>query len=295
MKFLIVFLFAAFFVTCPASQAGEDPARSLNQGSGLVSVAFRNETGSPLSLRWLDFEGTAQDYGTIAPQEEVTLETYPGHLWTFSAGPQVVVRYRATAAAHQSLVLGGGAVPVPPAPPMTTTLPPVAPPVNPAGPPPASSPIPQTGSRFTPQEATAMVQYHNQVRAEVGVGPVQWSPQIAQFAQQWADELAINGKFEHRPRNQQNYGENLAAGSAQNYSPLEGARQWYEEKKLFRAPNGVFTAALMPAGHYTQMVWRGSTEIGAGRAVIRKGNMAGWTVIVCNYNPPGNRIGAKVY
>jgi pathogenesis-related protein 1 len=254
-----------------------------------------NRTGAPLALRWVDFTGKSQDYGAVGPQETVTLETYPGHLWMLSNSTQVVVRYRATAAANQSLALGGSGEastappPAQPQPPMTNVRP------QPQPQPQQGGQTAPTGSRFTQQEAVAMVNYHNQVRAEVGVGPVNWSPQIAQFAQQWADEIAKKGKFEHRPRGQQQYGENLAAGSSPTYSPLDGAKQWYDEKKLFRAPNGVFTAALMPAGHYTQMVWRGSTEIGAGKAIIQKGQMKGWTVMVCNYNPPGNRIGAKVY
>ncbi len=295
MRIRTFFLFTAISLLAFTVQAQEDPAKSLNGGSNQVAVSLSNGTASPLALRWVDFDGRAQDYGSVAPQETVTLETYPGHLWILSDGNQAVVRYRATAAATQSLALGGSAAPkapasVPVSPPMPNSSPPQVP-VPPAQP----AAVQQSGSRFTPQEAVAMVNYHNQVRAEVGVGPVQWSPQIAQFAQQWADEIARKGTFEHRPRSQQKFGENLAAGSSPTYSPLEGAKQWYDEKKLFRAPNGVFTAALMPAGHYTQMVWRGSTEIGAGKAIVQKGQMKGWTVIVCNYNPPGNMIGAKVY
>lgn len=295
MRIRIFILCAAISALAFTSSGQEDPARSLNRGSNQVSVTLSNSTDSSLALKWVDFDGRSQEFGSVSPRETVTLETYPGHLWSLSNGKQIVVRYRATAAATQSLALGGSAVPkpigsAPVSPPMTTSSPQQVP-VQPAQPP----TIQQSGSQFTPAEANAMVNYHNQVRGEVGVGPVRWSPQIAQFAQQWADEMAAKGKFEHRPRSQQQYGENLAAGSSPTYSPLDGAKQWYDEKKLFRAPNGVFTAALMPAGHYTQMVWRGSTEIGAGKAIIRRGQMKGWTVIVCNYNPPGNMIGAKVY
>ncbi|MEM1440773.1 MAG: hypothetical protein AAGF67_00420 [Verrucomicrobiota bacterium] len=43
------------------------------------------------------------------------------------------------------------------------------------------------------------------------------------------------------------------------------------------------------------MTVRIGTQIGAGKAVIRTGQMRGRITIVCNYNPPGNRIGGKVY
>lgn len=290
-------IIAAICLLFQSVGAQEDPARSLNNGSSQVEVQLTNGTNSTLSLQWIDFQGKTQDFGEVTPQETVTLETNPGHLWVLSDGRQAVVRYRATAAPQQSLALGGAAPPANTPVPMTPSIiPPVTQsppqPVNPVVPP----SIPQaTGSRLTNQEANALVDFHNQVRAEVGVGPVAWSTEIAAFAQQWADELARKGKFEHRPRTAQSYGENLAAGSGGGYSPVQGAQQWYAEKKLYRARDGVFTAALMPAGHYTQMVWRGSTEIGAGKAIIQKGNMKGWTVVVCNYNPPGNMIGGKVY
>lgn len=168
--------------------------------------------------------------------------------------------------------------------------------------PPQSQPVPgntggaisNTGSKMTAQEAQQMVAFHNQVRAEVGVGQVTWSPEIAQFAQQWADHLAQQGKFEHRPNNQQKYGENLAAGSSPNYRPIEGAQGWYGEKNLY-PPRAPFSVQLLPAGHYTQMVWRQTTQIGAGKAVCTRGQYKGWTIVVCNYNPRGNMQGQPAY
>jgi hypothetical protein len=38
-----------------------------------------------------------------------------------------------------------------------------------------------------------------------------------------------------------------------------------------------------------------TTEIGAGKAIIRAGERKGWLVIVCNYDPPGNITGEKPY
>lgn len=150
------------------------------------------------------------------------------------------------------------------------------------------------GVRVTEQEATQLVAYHNQVRAEVGVAPVAWSPELARYAQEWADRMAASGKFEHRPSGQQLYGENLATGSSPSFGLLQGAQGWYEEKSLYRA-GAPFTTSLLKAGHYTQMVWRDSTHIGAGRAVFQKGPYLGWQIIVCNYAPRGNKLGKPAY
>lgn len=61
---------------------------------------------------------------------------------------------------------------------------------------PTSATIP---SRLTAGEARELVAFHNDARHEVGVGPIEWSPDIAAFAQQWADHIAVTGRFEHRP------------------------------------------------------------------------------------------------
>lgn len=79
-------------------------------------------------------------------------------------------------------------------------------------------------------DANQLVQYHNQVRSEVGVGKVTWSPGIARYAQEWADHLAKEGKFEHRPASQKKYGENLAAGSNPDYNGVSGAQGWYGKR-----------------------------------------------------------------
>jgi len=41
------------------------------------------------------------------------------------------------------------------------------------------------------------------------------------------------------------------------------------------------------SGHFTQMIWRNSTELGMGMARDQTGKV----IIVANYNPPGNYIG----
>jgi uncharacterized protein YkwD len=49
---------------------------------------------------------------------------------------------------------------------------------------------------------------HNAARAQVGVAPLAWSPTLAGYAQQWADQLAEQGcALSHRPGD--SYGENL--------------------------------------------------------------------------------------
>ena len=47
-------------------------------------------------------------------------------------------------------------------------------------------------------------------------------------------------------------------------------------------------------GHYTQVVWRNTTEIGCGVATCKEGALT-WDIWICNYAPPGNIAGQKPY
>jgi hypothetical protein len=49
--------------------------------------------------------------------------------------------------------------------------------------------------------------------------------------------------------------------------------------------------ANFKCGHYTAMIWRATTEIGAGKAIVQTGPRKGYVGIVGNYNPQGNKIG----
>ena len=46
----------------------------------------------------------------------------------------------------------------------------------------------------------------------------------------------------------------------------------------------------MGTGHFTQVTWIGSTELGVGRAVGKKNGMH-CTYVVGRYRPPGNFMG----
>jgi len=154
---------------------------------------------------------------------------------------------------------------------------------------------PVTGSAFTTADVESFVSYHNKVRAGVGVEPVEWSPEIASYAQRWADRLATEGALEHRPIEGEwarVYGENLAI----DRSIIACAEAWHSEVEDYPAVQpipsdfGNFTA-----GHYTQMVWRKTKRIGAGMAMVKAGRFKGMTLVVCNYDPPGNMVGDKPY
>ena len=156
-----------------------------------------------------------------------------------------------------------------------------------------------TGSALSAAEAKELVALHNAARDEVKVPAVRWSPTLAKHAQAWADELARSGKFEHRPSDGEwasRFGENIALGSGDGFDAAAGCRLWLKEREDYVADAPLSDdLSELRTGHYTQIVWRGTTHIGAGRAVLQTGEMKGWTVIVCNYDPPGNARGEKPF
>ena len=136
-------------------------------------------------------------------------------------------------------------------------------------------------------DPVAIVAAHNQYRTELSVPPLTWSDKLATDAQGWADELARSGSFHHSDTPD---GENLWAGSSNYYSQTSMVGTWGDEKSQYI--NGTFPDVTKGGvvGHYTQIIWRNTTQVGCGLA---SGN--GMDYFVCRYNPAGNFIGEKPY
>ena len=159
---------------------------------------------------------------------------------------------------------------------------------EPTGVPVAAAAAPVAPAGMPAHDISAITAHHNKVRADVGVGPLKWSSDIAAFAHQWAEQLARSGcGMKHRSPNA--YGENLFQGTFGAYTAVDAAKAWETEKKDYRG--GVLTESNWhPAGHYTQMVWRQTSHLGCGQAVCRN-----TLIVACNYDPPGNVIGRRPY
>jgi pathogenesis-related protein 1 len=152
-----------------------------------------------------------------------------------------------------------------------------------------------TGSKMSRQDAEEFLAHHNQVRAEVGAPGLVWSKELAAYSQEWADHLAQNGcRMEHHKKPSlkgEPVGENLFWGSSSTYyHPIDASISWYSEKKIYRY--GKFGKGNWhEIGHYTQMVWKNTKEVGVGVSVCRDGGI----IVVANYYPAGNYIGQNPY
>ncbi|MDX3617407.1 pathogenesis-related family 1 protein [Streptomyces europaeiscabiei] len=138
-----------------------------------------------------------------------------------------------------------------------------------------------------PPEISGFLTIVNKARADVGVPPLVWDESVAAHARHWARVRVADCELIH---SNSRYGENLARGSDPRYSLSDAARLWLDEKSDYDRPSNSCVNDR-ECLHYTQLVWRTSTRVGAARA--RCGD--GWTYVVANFNPPGNWLGRRPY
>ncbi|XP_013391631.1 protein PRY2 isoform X2 [Lingula anatina] len=134
------------------------------------------------------------------------------------------------------------------------------------------------------------VRAHNHLRARHGAPPLKHNPDLSAHAQKWAEHLAELNVMKHSKSTFKGVkpGENVATRWSSDggaYTGKDAVAQWYSEisKYDFKTASRCLTA-----GHFTQVVWKGSKEIGVGRAVGQDGRV----YVVANYLPPGNMLGA---
>ncbi|UJR22971.1 hypothetical protein I4U23_025998 [Adineta vaga] len=143
---------------------------------------------------------------------------------------------------------------------------------------------------FTPaqikfQEET--LKQHNILRARHCVAGLVLDTKLSQTAQAYADKLAAENNFQH---SNNGHGENLymMSSSASIVGLVPGSKatqSWYDEIKDYNYNLPGFSAKV---GHFTQVVWKNSKQLGVGIAYANNGRKA---IIVANYSPPGNYMG----
>lgn len=128
--------------------------------------------------------------------------------------------------------------------------------------------------------AQNMVDAHNKFRTSHGSPPLVLDDRVSGFAQDYANKLASSNTFKHSGGP---YGENLYMAEGMEVAGATAVDDWYAEIKDYNFSKPGFDEKT---GHFTQVVWKSSNQIGVG--VACKGST---TYVVANYNPPGNYDG----
>ncbi len=166
--------------------------------------------------------------------------------------------------------------------------------------------------------ASDIVAAHNAVRANPAIvggspppspalAPLGWSSTVADRAQAWA--AGCDYRHDTSALRALGYGENIAAayppGSIGTADVVEGL--WGGEAPFYTYATNTCDAAnpansAQTCGHYTQLVWRGTTVVGCGFTTctaatwpFSSGTPGPWDYWVCDYAPPGNWIGQRPY
>jgi len=146
---------------------------------------------------------------------------------------------------------------------------------------------------------------HNEVRAAVPITipDMTYSLTLETAACVWSKNLAENKLFQHSNGQVGSYGENLHKISYSSALPAKvgpalgscrsAAKSWAAEKAYYSAGYRIAVdGTFSQYGHFTQMVWPTTTEVGC----------CGWQsldlkdiVWTCEYSPPGNYVGAVAY
>ena len=127
---------------------------------------------------------------------------------------------------------------------------------------------------------------HNNYRARHHVGKLVLDKELCDIAQKYAEQLARTGSFQHSHNtfHGDNMGENLFACYGMKISGKMMTDDWYNEVNQYDFNNPGYISGT---GHFTQIVWRDSKNVGFGYAQARDGYYYG----VANYYPAGNFIG----
>ncbi|MCL4144895.1 UNVERIFIED_CONTAM: hypothetical protein GTU68_031423 [Idotea baltica] len=157
---------------------------------------------------------------------------------------------------------------------------------------------------LTIKEKQILLNAHNYLRSKIAqqgdsgeptasnMGVMVWSDESAIRAQNWANSC-VAGHDSDSARKYGNHwyvGQNWA-GASYRPSVYEGVKWWYNEIKDFSFSSNRCSGVC---GHYTQIVWSKSTELGCGLADCS--SRGGYRYnLVCNYGPGGNVNGARPY
>jgi pathogenesis-related protein 1 len=148
-----------------------------------------------------------------------------------------------------------------------------------------------------PANIAGITLFHNQVRAAVDTQTplpfLTWSDSLAATAKAWLEQCQDTdqpiGLIDHNPNRSDGHpyyvGENIfgAGGSA---SAQQAVELWASEKANYNYDNNSCAGVC---GHYTQLVWRTTLEVGCAMGTCP--GLQFPNAIVCDYGPGGNSGG----
>lgn len=170
--------------------------------------------------------------------------------------------------------------------------------------------------RLSPEAESVLLSEHNLLRSRAAQGldqasaanmlKLSWSAELAAISQRWADQCTFAHDVVRNKADGTRVGQNVFYSASTNELSESGVMgsvgaatsSWYDE---VHNP-GFNDTDIHPfvfsygAGHYTQMVWADSSEVGCG-LVYYQDPADSWykSLVVCNYAVAGNLRGGTMY
>ncbi|NXS69518.1 PI16 inhibitor, partial [Pandion haliaetus] len=146
------------------------------------------------------------------------------------------------------------------------------------------------------EEKKIILDGHNKYRSQVSppamdMLKMSWDTELEAFAQAYAEKCIWDHNKERGRR-----GENLFA-MAPTLDLEFAVEDWNGEEKYYNLTTSTCVPGQM-CGHYTQVVWASTHQIGCGAKFCEKIEgieTEDMYLLVCNYFPPGNMKGRKPY
>jgi len=175
---------------------------------------------------------------------------------------------------------------------------------------------PQFKKGFNDVGRQLILDMHNELRSRVAKGEeagqpkasdmraLVWNNELEAVAQRWADQCTFGHDSNRAMLDGTSVGQNAYMSMSSQVSTSEemmrtmdnAVTAWYNEV----TNPGFDPADIQPfkfgygTGHYTQVVWAETSQVGCGWAYYSEG---GWqrSLVVCNYAKAGNYIGQTMY
>lgn len=127
-----------------------------------------------------------------------------------------------------------------------------------------------------------------------------WNNELEAIAQRWADQCSFGHDSERDKLDGTQVGQNVYGAfdpQQQSQADLEAklgpsVQAWFDEVDMYRGDPDSFSYSG-GTGHYTQLVWAETEELGCG--LVQYKGQGYETNIVCNYAIAGNFRGRSMY
>ncbi len=126
---------------------------------------------------------------------------------------------------------------------------------------------------------------HNEFRKKHQSKKLNLNKELSEMAKKFADECAQNNTIDigHCPDLYKNeiIGQNIAVISRSLFDVKNICQKWYDEGNNYDYKQNKY---MSNTGHFTQIIWKETTEVGFGYSESKDGNI----YFVANYYPAGN-------